>query len=151
MRKTLEQKLVKKYPKLFRHYKGDPALTCMAWGCAHSDGWYDILDNLCEDLSEFKGLVLAQVKEKFGRLTVYVNGTTDENWEEVHGLINDAALDSSETCEDCGKPGKIRTGAWLITLCDDCEERSVEEAIYEEEEYEARKLFEERSKKSTVR
>jgi hypothetical protein len=122
MREELELQLVKKYPELFKHYKGDPKVTCMAWGCAHGDGWYEILENLCEDLSDYEGLVFAQIKEKFGRLTVYVNGTTDENWQEVHDLINDATLDSAETCEDCGAPGRARDGAWRLTLCDECEE-----------------------------
>ena len=54
MKKELEMKLVEKYPKLFKHYGKSPQETCMAWGCEHGDGWYNILDELCEKLSQLK-------------------------------------------------------------------------------------------------
>jgi hypothetical protein len=51
MTDELEIELVKKYPKLFKHYKGDPRETCMAWGIECCDGWYKILDHLFGYLS----------------------------------------------------------------------------------------------------
>jgi hypothetical protein len=47
MTPELETKLVKRYPEVFKDAGGDPARTCMAWGLAVGDGWYDIIDTLC--------------------------------------------------------------------------------------------------------
>lgn len=123
MRVELELKLVEKYPKLFKDYGGDMKVTCMAWGCEHDDGWYNILEDLCEKLSHYQDITFAQIKEKFGVLTVYLNSIRDEDYDEVMGLLIRAEEKSSETCEICGAPGELRGGGWLRTLCDECEEK----------------------------
>jgi hypothetical protein len=76
MKEELELELVKKYPKIFQHYKGDPRQTCMAWGMTCGDGWYKLIDMLCfklSHLSDTHGIqtVADQVKEKFGGLRFY--------------------------------------------------------------------------------
>lgn len=50
MRKELESQLVKNYPKIFRDRFGDPKETLMCWGFECGDGWYDILDVLCNNI-----------------------------------------------------------------------------------------------------
>lgn len=47
MKKELELELVKKYPKLFKGYGGDPRKTCLSWGCECGDGWYNLIDHAC--------------------------------------------------------------------------------------------------------
>lgn len=47
MRADLENKLVLKYPEVFRDVRGDPRKTAMAWGLEVGDGWYGIIDCLC--------------------------------------------------------------------------------------------------------
>lgn len=83
MKKSLEEKLVKKYPNIFRDYGGDMRQTCMAWGFSHGDGWYDLLEDTCseiERLSKGKGIqiVALQVKEKFGGLRFYYSMECDK-------------------------------------------------------------------------
>jgi hypothetical protein len=56
-----------------------------------------------------------QVKEKFGTLRYYCAGN-----DRIFAFIHMAEQLSKITCEDCGKPGKLRRTAWLITLCDEC-------------------------------
>lgn len=65
MNDELEIKLVKKYPKIFRNYKGDPKSTCMAFGIECCDGWYKILDDLFGYLSDLmhRELVVNYTKE----------------------------------------------------------------------------------------
>ena len=47
MSPELELKLVEKYPKLLRDYRGDPKVTCMSFGIeTNGDGWYQIIDHL---------------------------------------------------------------------------------------------------------
>lgn len=47
MNKELDEKLCEKYPLIFRDRRADPSKTCMYWGFSCSDGWYNIIDNLC--------------------------------------------------------------------------------------------------------
>ena len=123
MDKELEQKLVEKYPNIFKDYGGDIRETCMGWGMSCGDGWYDLLDRLCEELSKYEGVVAAQVKEKFGGLRFYINGTPPELFDEIHGIIHKYEAESFKTCETCGEPGERerRGGGWIRTTCDKCQ------------------------------
>lgn len=47
MREELDKQLCEKYPLIFRDRHEDPSKTCMYWGLACGDGWYDILDRAC--------------------------------------------------------------------------------------------------------
>ena len=84
-------------------------------------GWASILAKLYQQFEESPNTVrVAQVKEKFGTLRVYV-------WsypEDVESFIREAAAESAKTCEWCGAPGQLddRTGYWLLTLCESCVE-----------------------------
>lgn len=60
-------------------------------------------------------VVAVQVKEKFGTLRFYYSGGDDY----IRGLEAMADSMSAVICEDCGKPGKIRSGGWVRTLCED--------------------------------
>ena len=51
MNSTLEQKLVSKYPAIFKDVGKSEMESCMAFGCECNDGWYDILDSMCEALT----------------------------------------------------------------------------------------------------
>lgn len=70
MKKELEEKLLKNYPKLYRQYYWDMTQTAMNWGFCCGDGWYDIINDLSEKLSKFD-VEAVQVKEKFGGLRYY--------------------------------------------------------------------------------
>lgn len=48
MREELDKKLCEKYPKIFRDRFADMRTTAMCWGFECGDGWYNILDSLCE-------------------------------------------------------------------------------------------------------
>lgn len=83
-------------------------------------------------------VVFAQIKEKFGTLRVYWHFKELENYEELKSKLEkpeqldeyinrysdivDNAIDfcdylSSKTCEVTGKPGKLYTKGWYVTLC----------------------------------
>lgn len=122
MKKDLENKLIKKYPFLFKD-----AIKClgeelMVFGCGCGDGWYKILDELLGKLAQCDSLYLTQIKEKFGSLTVYfdLEKPNKDVANEAHTYIEDATTKSSHVCEVCGEPGKIRKNVWLKTLCDKC-------------------------------
>jgi len=130
--KEWRDELAKKYPTLYKRYKGDPKITTMAWGFAVGDGWKGILEKLSSKISEIdkRGYVVVdQVKEKFGGLRYYfhVEGKNEDEglalYNKVELLVADAERESEETCEKCGQPGKLITGpfGWIRVLCDECQ------------------------------
>lgn len=122
MDKELEMKLVEKYPEILSDYGGDMRQTCMAWGFSHGNGWYKIMDELCEKVSKLEGFKFAQIKEKFGTLRVYYDGPHNEKDREIaREAVWEAEQKSAETCEICGEPAKLNnSGGWLSTECKIC-------------------------------
>ena len=110
------EELIAKYPRLFP----DGKCTC---GVTIGPGWMPIVDKLCADIIEVcdrEGLdppTVEQVKEKFAGLRFYISRGNDS----VRTLIREAEDRCEKTCEDCGAPGKVRSGRWIRTLCDECE------------------------------
>lgn len=118
-----------KYPKMFSQPYG---------GFAVGEGWWPILRSLCSNIQghinhvndymkhnreKFKyaemyqpveQVVVEQIKEKFGGLRFYYTGGDSY----IDGLVDMAESWASHTCEECGAPGKSRSGGWIRTLCD---------------------------------
>ena len=110
MNPDLTQKLLDKYTKLFSNQQ--------FWGFECGDGWYDILDHLCGAIKEHTydadEVYVDQVKEKFGKLRFYLS----KEDEVMLGMVTLAEYMSGHICEICGERGELRTGSWLVTLCD---------------------------------
>lgn len=124
MNKKLEKKLINEFPTFFKDMYGDPRKTCMAWGCAHGDGWFKILHNTCKKIAKLdKGtFYFEQIKEKFGCLRLYF---ADGN-EEIGKIIDAAEQESYKTCEHCGTKRNVTSeGSWILTLCKKCREKPV--------------------------
>lgn len=124
MKEELDKKLVEKYPKIFRDRYADMKTTCMCWGFECGEGWYQIIDELCEkiqnhiDTNGAPQVVAVQVKEKFGGLRFYIDGGDKH----VYELIHEAENKSYETCETCGSTENVKQtrGGWILTLCEKC-------------------------------
>lgn len=87
-------------------------------------GWIPILKKLEDRIGHIPDLEFAQIKEKFGRLRIYVNGfsiLTREQIDLVNNCISDAEAESGETCMVCGKPASVknRDSGWLVAACDE--------------------------------
>lgn len=74
------------------------------------------------DFTGWGSIVIHTVKEKFGGLRIYTTGcTTCSNSRFVEGFIDAVEALSFHICENCGRPGELRTRrAWHQTLCDQC-------------------------------
>lgn len=122
MNRDLEDRLIRKYPFLFKDAIKCMGESLMVFGCECDDGWYKILDDLLEKISQCESLYLTQVKEKFGRLTVYfeLEKPNKATMDKAYIYTDEAAAKSISVCEMCGEPGEIRKGMWLKTLCDKC-------------------------------
>ena len=138
MNVELEKQLYDKYPELFSNKDKSIQSSCMAWGCEHGDGWYDILSSLCfmikqyEDndrwktqynqkenpnyVSDYHPVKFDQIKEKYGGLRIYFSGGD----EYIEGLVSMAESFSYQICEICGQRGKPTKGGWISTLCESC-------------------------------
>ena len=120
MNRDLERELQARFPRFFRDLYGDPRETCMSRGCEFADGWYRLLERLCEELEpvappEFR---FDQVKEKLGEMRVHASGGN----EETERLIRQAREESLRVCEECGATEGVTTewAEWLRTLCQSC-------------------------------
>lgn len=118
MNKWNTERLVCRWPKWF-DVKGNIQHTLMPFGFECGDGWFDLIWLLCEDIEKIGvpgGFEVIQVKEKFGGLRFYVVNDTNA----ISERIGQAEVESEQTCEECGKPGKIveRRG-WLRAACEE--------------------------------
>lgn len=106
------------YPTMFSEPYG---------GFAIGEGWWPLVEKLCSSIQShidwkfqcFNGgtpnVVVKQIKEKLGGLRFYYEGGDDY----VRGLVDMAESMSYSICEKCGKPGTVRSGGWIRTLCDE--------------------------------
>lgn len=122
MDRELARKLVEKYPEALADYGGDMRQTCMAWGFECGPGWFKLLEELCEKVGNIPGFKFAQVKEKFGMLTIYYDGPNEEEDRQfVRAAVDEAESKSLETCEGCGELAKrYSDGGWMRTECKTC-------------------------------
>ena len=127
MKKELQNKLFNKYPKIFRQKDLPMTETCMCWGIECGDGWYDILDRLCQRIQDYVDktgcpqVEATQVKEKFGTLRFYTQGG-DETTE---SFIDEAEEETEHICELCGSKEDIQpTKGWIHYLCPKCRNES---------------------------
>ena len=51
MKQELQEKLFSKYPKIFGDRTKPMTETCMCWGIETGCGWYDIIDTLCQAIT----------------------------------------------------------------------------------------------------
>ena len=115
----------------------------MSWGFDIQVGWHKLLDDLCNKLQAIQEItkieiVAAQVKEKFGMLRFYYDTRVSEECEEdwmrtwcdiIFDLVCSAENNSAYICEMCGERGKTRSGGWVTTLCDECNEKNLKNTL----------------------
>ena len=124
MSPELDKQLCDKFPDIMAERGLGAMQTAMCWGFEHDDGWFEILNTAMHLIQsrieiqkrigkEIDQVVFEQVKEKFGRLTIYYRGGD----EFINGVIRMAENMSACTCEVCGNPGFANHKGWIKTLC----------------------------------
>lgn len=101
------------------------------WWFGCGPGWVTLLVELGHDLDKIApGWSLTQAKSKFAELRFYAaSGSNDaEIRERFAERIRRAELESSRTCEHCGRPGSlwVMPTGWRVTLCQECREAARE-------------------------
>lgn len=143
---AFSERMEKTYPEMFAEPYG---------GFAVGAGWWPIIESLCRQIDaytkwrnntrqallkdnphnhsipdEVHQVVVRQIKEKFGGLRFYYDGGDDM----IDGMVRMAESWAGHSCEECGKPGKSRSGGWIRTLCDEHEaERQAAQEKYAKE------------------
>jgi hypothetical protein len=94
------------------------------WGLEIGAGWRSVVERMLERLEpaiaaqpidERDGLRIVQLKEKFGRLTVYFD---KEPTADMKAILREAEQESIITCDVCGAPGQhAERRAWWATRC----------------------------------
>ena len=119
MNVELEELLAARWPDVFRGRDRPLTQSLMAFGCECGDGWYQLLDALCETLTEHASALgrlppeFIQIKEKYATLRAYVGGGGDEYDD---GAISMAEDLSARICEVTGAPGvECVRGGWYAT------------------------------------
>ena len=109
------KKLLDRFTNLFNYYKDRFSFDC-------GDGWFNIVWKIMELVEEESKTIptikVSCVKEKFGSLRVYVDGTNETNWRSINEKITKIEQESMEICEECGKKGEYHSDlSWIRTLC----------------------------------
>jgi hypothetical protein len=107
-----------------------PWFDRVAWGFRCHDGWFDIITELTEEIARIVGgpertpdLRVVDVKEKFGGLRYYVRHVPDKHALAIAEAKQRAEERSFETCEVCGRPGRlVQSDGYWHTACPEHED-----------------------------
>jgi len=124
MNKENTQKLLDDFPEMFfEDSRGEGKPTMFRNHIYCGDGWFDIIYNLCNEISPFRPKVM-QIKEKFGGLRFYCMFPNEDNSKKGYDFIRKAEQQAYKTCEQCGSPGELRIhNGWRSLKCDQCYEQ----------------------------
>jgi hypothetical protein len=143
VKNKLQQKLYAYYPGIFIRKDLSPQESTMYWGICCGDGWYELLNSLCEEIDchieqenfnrkrRYEKLKwwrklftkpqsaitfeARQVKEKFGSLRFYYDGGDDR----IKGMVRMAESISNRICDVCGGAARpvYPTESWVAVRC----------------------------------
>lgn len=119
MRQELKDLLVHKYKTLFTKYTKNSD-TDYQDGFRLSDGWFQLIDEMCNELSKLKQPIdILGMKEKFGGLRVF--HTYDLDALKISSKYEEASF---KICDGCGDTGSLRNiKGLMVTSCEKCLER----------------------------
>ena len=110
--------------------------SCLYFGFEHNDGWFWLLDQLCDSIQNhidsnnkwakedkrISQVIASQVKEKLGGLNFNYSGGDDY----IEGMVSMAENMSYDICEFCGSTENVGQTSmpWIYTICKDCYDTS---------------------------
>jgi hypothetical protein len=121
--KITEKQLIAKFSYMFQGV--DPMEPISMFGIECGEGWNNLLDNLMTKISTIdteKEVRVQQIKSKFASLRFYYYGPSEKDKDDkIQKLVEEAEDLSIKTCEECGRPGKVRGKGWIYVACDRCQ------------------------------
>lgn len=116
-----------KYPEIFQSRNNPP--TAMSNHVGVHRGWWPLIEKACLVLEKWRKEVpdihFSQIKEKFARLRIYVDGSfSNEQAQSIYNDLEEIADESDTICEYCGTKENVTktapNGFWLHTICQEC-------------------------------
>lgn len=107
-------------------YVLEPIWPYEEYGIECGKGWVPLIQPVIEYIQQYNKnkddsdkIVIHQIKEKFGRLEIYLNRRDNE---ELNKLIDNAKQQATEICEICGTKENVgfRCNGWVGVTCEDC-------------------------------
>ncbi len=93
-----------------------PELFSEAFDVCLPQGWTEIARQTCEEIVAIDPAArVKQLKEKFGGAQLYL----DTENPDVRRVVDAFEAVSVRVCQVCGKQGRIRSGSWVRTLCEE--------------------------------
>ena len=125
----MRKKLVAKYPFLMprNDFTGEPIknydYSFINGEYNLPEGWFVLFLQCCEDIYKVLKKIdyvdkfyFVQIKEKFGRMTLYCHGATKE----IEDIIYKYGMLSEQVCSICGKPANVMTYGYVCPYCSKC-------------------------------
>jgi hypothetical protein len=95
------------------YYKGYTREGALA---SVGEGWANLINIVFDKVQTYTpGIIIHQVKEKWGGLRIYCGPCPDD----FDKFLIEIEKKSFTMCESCGKAGQLRSGGWYRTLCDE--------------------------------
>lgn len=91
MRKELDDLLCEKYPEIFKDRHGDKMETLMCWGFDVGDGWFHIIDALCNQIQGYvdnRKCVMDRDKQHNELLKEYLEGNQEPLRQHYYKMFN---------------------------------------------------------------
>jgi hypothetical protein len=131
--------LINRFPGLYRHASDAPTARAEPFsheGFACGGGWFGIIDRLSTVLVQDPYLAVGQLKEKMGRLRVYLHSVEGAPAPDpavdarLEAALSAAEEESKRTCELCGQLGVSPDPQnWVGVRCPSCAALDVLEAL----------------------
>ena len=88
------------------------------WRIAFGDLLCEELDSVLRDSGLVEDFSVYQIKEKFGKLCMYVSHYTQE----INDILDKYSAISKNVCIMCGRPdvSTMRSETWIAPYCEDC-------------------------------
>lgn len=116
--KRFMKRLAHDFPELFENLNNE--YSNLRYGVECDSGWFKLIYNLSGKIYEHMKKTriktrVEQIKEKFGGLRYYVSNGDKV----IYNMISKAEKLSYQTCEICGKKGKLNQNGWYKTVCEE--------------------------------
>ena len=101
---------------LARRHPAYDAEALIDGGCAHGNGWFNIIDRMFSavEVAQPEGVRWIQIKEKYGKLRIYADGCNPD----TVAILLAAEAESVTVCDVCGAPGVQRSERRVATRCE---------------------------------
>lgn len=83
-------------------------------------GWHGLAEGLRREMASLPGRPTARFGIDYSGLLEFTVEGPDRRRDDVHELVRNYQERALQTCERCGRQGRVRFGVVVTITCDDC-------------------------------